>query len=201
MAEGRHQGAAGGRSSLRPPDAALEPEHAPLHLRRARRDPHHRPAADRGAARAGAASSSPRSPAKGGIVLFVGTKKQARDSVKEWAERCGMPYVNHRWLGGLLTNFKTISQADRAPARAARAARRTASSTCCRPRSGCRWRPSSRSSSTTSAASRDMQRLPDAVFVIDLKTEEIAVREAERLRDPDHRPGRHQLRPDARSTT
>ena len=41
-------------------------------------------------------------------VLFVGTKKQARDSVKEWAERCQMPYVNRRWLGGLLTNFNTI---------------------------------------------------------------------------------------------
>src|SRR4029450_12138280 len=46
--------------------------------------------------------------AKGGVVLFVGTKKQARDSIEEWAERCGMPYVNRRWLGGLLTNFHTI---------------------------------------------------------------------------------------------
>ena len=47
---------------------------------------------------------------RGGIVLFVGTKKQARDAVKEAAERAGMPYVNHRWLGGLLTNYQTISQ-------------------------------------------------------------------------------------------
>ena len=46
----------------------------------------------------------------GGTVLFVGTKKQARDSVKEWAGRTGMPYVNLRWLGGLLTNFHTISK-------------------------------------------------------------------------------------------
>src|SRR5215208_3975703 len=46
--------------------------------------------------------------AKGGVILFVGTKKQARDSVQDWAERCGMPYVNRRWLGGLLTNFNTI---------------------------------------------------------------------------------------------
>ena len=45
----------------------------------------------------------------GGTVLFVGTKKQARDSVQEWAERCKMPYVNQRWLGGLLTNFNTMS--------------------------------------------------------------------------------------------
>ena len=47
---------------------------------------------------------------RGGIVLFVGTKKQARDAVKDAAERAGMPYVNNRWLGGLLTNFQTINQ-------------------------------------------------------------------------------------------
>ena len=47
---------------------------------------------------------------RGGTVLFVGTKKQAQDAVKEWADRCGMPYVNQRWLGGLLTNFHTISK-------------------------------------------------------------------------------------------
>ena len=46
--------------------------------------------------------------ANGGKILFVGTKRAARDTVKEEAERCGMPYVNHRWLGGMLTNFKTI---------------------------------------------------------------------------------------------
>ena len=46
---------------------------------------------------------------KGGAILFVGTKKQARDAIKEWAERCEMPYVNQRWLGGLLTNFHTMS--------------------------------------------------------------------------------------------
>ncbi|HHJ11625.1 MAG TPA: 30S ribosomal protein S2, partial [Chromatiales bacterium] len=48
--------------------------------------------------------------AKGGIVLFVGTKRSARESVRSEAERCGMPYVNHRWLGGMLTNFKTVRQ-------------------------------------------------------------------------------------------
>ena len=47
---------------------------------------------------------------RGGTVLFVGTKKQARDPIKEAAERAGMPYVNQRWLGGLLTNFQTISK-------------------------------------------------------------------------------------------
>ena len=46
--------------------------------------------------------------AKGGKVLFVGTKRAARNPVREAAERCGMPYVNHRWLGGMPTNFKTV---------------------------------------------------------------------------------------------
>ena len=54
---------------------------------------------------------------RGGTVLFVGTKKQARDAIKESAEASGMPYVNHRWLGGLLTNFGTISRPHQAPAR------------------------------------------------------------------------------------
>ena len=48
--------------------------------------------------------------ADGGTILFVGTKRSARDSVRTQAERCGMPYVSHRWLGGMLTNFKTIKQ-------------------------------------------------------------------------------------------
>src|SRR5207248_9509574 len=47
---------------------------------------------------------------RGGTVLFVGTKKQARDTIRDVAEAAGLPYVNHRWLGGLLTNFETISQ-------------------------------------------------------------------------------------------
>ena len=104
--------------------------------------------------------------------------------VKEWADRSGMPYVNQRWLGGLLTNFQTISKRidrlheldrlkDGRPARPA-----------ARPRSGCRWRPSWRSSSYNLGGVRDMQRLPQAIVIIDLKTEAIAVAEAERLRIP-----------------
>ncbi len=55
--------------------------------------------------------------AGGGTVLFVGTKKQAQDPVKSYADKCGMPYVNERWLGGMLTNFETISQAGQQDAR------------------------------------------------------------------------------------
>ena len=131
---GRHQGAAGGRRPLRPPDAPLEPQDAPLHLRRARRHLHHRPAQDRGAARAGAAVRRPRSPTAAARCCSSAPRSRPATAIKEVAEAAGMPYVNHRWLGGLLTNFQTISKrikrlhdleryADRRPARAAADAR------------------------------------------------------------------------------
>jgi small subunit ribosomal protein S2 len=120
---------------------------------------------------------------RGGTLLFVGTKKQARDAVKEWADRCGMPYVNQRWLGGLLTNFNTMSkridrlhelreladngQLDLLPTKE-RMAREA----------------ELEKLEYNLGGVRDMKRLPDAVFVIDLKTEEIAVAEAKRLRLP-----------------
>ncbi|HVQ59039.1 MAG TPA: 30S ribosomal protein S2 [Solirubrobacterales bacterium] len=119
----------------------------------------------------------------GGTVLFVGTKKQARDVVQEWAERCHMPYVNKRWLGGLLTNFNTMSQ------RIARLHELNG------------WKEEGKLDLLPTkermgmeaelaklefnlGGVRDMDRLPDAVFVTDLKTEEIAVHEAARLRIP-----------------
>jgi small subunit ribosomal protein S2 len=120
---------------------------------------------------------------KGGEVLFVGTKKQARDSIKEWAERCGMPYVNQRWLGGLLTNFHTMS------ARIDRLHELTQ----LRDEGRLDLLPTKERMSMESELEkleynlggvRDMKRLPQAVVIIDLKTEEIAVREAERLRIP-----------------
>jgi small subunit ribosomal protein S2 len=120
---------------------------------------------------------------RGGSVLFVGTKKQARDAVKEVAESAGMPYVNHRWLGGLLTNFQTINkrikrlhdleryategQLDLLPTKE----RMTAQADLEKLRANL-------------GGVKDMQRTPDAMFVVDLKTEEIAVREAQRLRIP-----------------
>ncbi|HEV7399641.1 MAG TPA: 30S ribosomal protein S2, partial [Solirubrobacterales bacterium] len=119
----------------------------------------------------------------GGTVLFVGTKKQARGPVEEWAGRCKMPFVNQRWLGGLLTNFNTMS------ARIARLHELIG------------WREEGKLELLPTkermkllaelaklefnlGGVRDMDRLPDAVFVTDLKTEEIAVREAARLRIP-----------------
>ena len=119
----------------------------------------------------------------GGTVLFVGTKKQARDTVQEWAERCKMPYVNKRWLGGLLTNFNTMS------GRIARLHELNG------------WKEEGKLDLLPTkermgmeaelaklefnlGGVRDMDRVPDAVFVTDLKTEEIAVNEAARLRIP-----------------
>ncbi len=120
---------------------------------------------------------------RGGTVLFVGTKKQARDTVKEVAEAAGMPYVNHRWLGGLLTNFQTINQRIRRlhdlekfeaegqlellPTRERMAAQADLAKL-----------------RANLGGVKNMQRVPDAMFVIDLKTEEIAVKEARRLRIP-----------------
>jgi len=120
---------------------------------------------------------------RGGTVLFVGTKKQARDAIKDTADAAEMPYVNHRWLGGLLTNFQTISlrikrlhdleryetegQLQLLPTRERMAAQADLAKL-----------------RANLGGVKNMQRVPDAVFVIDLKTEAIAVREAQRLRIP-----------------
>ena len=119
----------------------------------------------------------------GGTVLFVGTKKQARDAVEEWATRSGMPFVNRRWLGGLLTNFNTIS------ARIKRLHELTEH----QEQGRLELLPTKERMGMQAELAklefnlggvRDMERLPDAVFVTDLKTEEIAVAEAARLRIP-----------------
>ncbi|HWX97044.1 MAG TPA: 30S ribosomal protein S2 [Solirubrobacteraceae bacterium] len=120
---------------------------------------------------------------RGGTVLFVGTKKQARDTIRDVAEAAGMPYVNHRWLGGLLTNFETISQRirrlhdlERFEAEGQLELLPT------------RERMSAQADLAKLRANlggvKNMQRVPDAMFVIDLKTEVIAVKEAQRLRIP-----------------
>jgi small subunit ribosomal protein S2 len=120
---------------------------------------------------------------RGGTVMFVGTKKQARDGIKEVAEAADMPYVNHRWLGGLLTNFQTISgrikrlhDLERYDTEGQLALLPT------------RERMSAQADLAKLRANlggvKNMQRPPDAMFVIDLKTEVIAVQEARRLRIP-----------------
>jgi small subunit ribosomal protein S2 len=120
---------------------------------------------------------------RGGTVLFVGTKKQARDTVKDVAEAADMPFVNHRWLGGLLTNFQTISLRIRRLHDLERY--ETEGQLALLPT---RERMAAQADLAKLRANlggvKNMQRVPDAMFVIDLKTEEIAVKEARRLRIP-----------------
>jgi small subunit ribosomal protein S2 len=120
---------------------------------------------------------------RGGTILFVGTKKQARDAVAEGAERAGMPYVNQRWLGGLLTNYQTISKRiNRLHELNEWVENGTIAMLPTRERITAE---KEREKLTVNLGGvRDMQRTPDAVFVIDIKTEAIAVKEAERLEIP-----------------
>ncbi len=122
--------------------------------------------------------------AKGGHVLLVGTKKQAQDAVREEADRCGMFYVNTRWLGGTLTNFQTIKQSiDRlkkleetleSPVMAEALTKKEMLNI------------SRERDKLLSALGgiKNMRKLPDALFVIDPQKEEIAVREANKLHIP-----------------
>src|ERR1700712_5338860 len=119
----------------------------------------------------------------GGTVLFVGTKKQARDVVQEWAERCKMPYVNRRWLGGLLTNFQTMS------GRISRLHelngwKEEGKLALLPTKERMKMEAELAKLEVNLGGGRDIDRPPAAVFVTDLKTEEIAVHEAARLRIP-----------------
>ncbi len=120
---------------------------------------------------------------QGGNVLFVGTKKQAMDSVREWAERSEMPYVNHRWLGGLLTNYSTISKRiERLHEleELAEDGRLELLPT----KEKMSMQAELRKLDYNLGGVRDMKRVPNAIFIADLKTEEIALREGARLRIP-----------------
>lgn len=121
--------------------------------------------------------------AEGGTILFVGTKKQAQDAIKTEAERCGMFYVNERWLGGMLTNFKTIQSRvkrlkeieamsedgtfDVLPKKEVIALKKE-------------WAKLEKNL----GGIKDMKRLPDAIFIVDPKKERICVQEAHTLGIP-----------------
>jgi small subunit ribosomal protein S2 len=121
--------------------------------------------------------------ANGGKILFVGTKRAARDAIREEAIRCGMPYVNHRWLGGMLTNFKTIKQSikrlkeleamfedgtvDRFSKKEALGFSRERDKL-----------------ALSLGGIKDMEALPDALFVVDVGHERIGVSEANKLGIP-----------------
>ena len=96
------------RGPFRPSRQPLEPQDAAVHLRPPQSDPHHRRPRNDPRPAAGQEVPARRSPSQGSLVLFVGTKRQAADAVEQRGRRCGMPYVSDRWLGGTLTNFRTI---------------------------------------------------------------------------------------------
>jgi small subunit ribosomal protein S2 len=121
--------------------------------------------------------------AQGGIVLFVGTKKQAMDAIYEEATRCGMFYVNHRWLGGMLTNFQTISRSidrlknfetmkedgtlKRFPKKEVLVMEKKAAKL-----------------ERALGGIKNMGRLPDLIYIVDPRKEDIAVQEAQRMHIP-----------------
>ena len=118
--------------------------------------------------------------ADGGTVLFVGSKRAARDAVRQAAERCEMPYVSYRWLGGMLTNFKTIRQSVK---RLKELEEITNSETADQltKKEVLGLRREQEKLERSLGGIKDMTGLPDALFVIDVGREEIAVREASKL--------------------
>ncbi|MGO9582256.1 MAG: 30S ribosomal protein S2 [Acidimicrobiales bacterium] len=121
--------------------------------------------------------------AGGGVILFVGTKKQTQDPVAEFATACGMPYVNQRWLGGMLTNFQTVAGRVRklVELEAARAAGDFAAMP---KKEALSHERELEKLDRNLGGLRRLERPPDAIFVIDTKKEHIAVTEANKLHLP-----------------
>jgi small subunit ribosomal protein S2 len=117
---------------------------------------------------------------RGGTVLFVGTKKQAQDSVEEEAQRSGMPYVNHRWLGGLLTNWRTIAERIE-HLHELRRLRDEGQLELLPPKERISMQGELEKLDANLGGVADMRKQPDAVFIVDLRKEQLAVREARRL--------------------
>jgi small subunit ribosomal protein S2 len=117
---------------------------------------------------------------RGGTVLFVGTKKQAQDAVEEEAQRTAMPYVNHRWLGGLLTNWRTIAERIE-HLHELRRLRDEGQLDLLPPKERISMQGELEKLEANLGGVADMRKQPDAVFIIDLRKEQLAVREARRL--------------------
>ena len=121
--------------------------------------------------------------AEGGTVLFVGTKKQAQDSVKSEAERCGMYYVNERWLGGMLTNFKTIQERI-AKLKKIEAMSEDGTFDDLPNKEVIKLKKEWEKLEKNLGGIKDMKKVPDAIFVVDPKKERICVQEAHTLGIP-----------------
>ncbi|MGD8558387.1 MAG: 30S ribosomal protein S2 [Gammaproteobacteria bacterium] len=120
---------------------------------------------------------------KKGNILFVGTKRAARSIVKEQAERCGMPYVNHRWLGGMLTNFNTVKQSIKRLKELETMATDGSFAKLNKKEALMLTREMEKLDRSLGGI-KDMNKLPDAMFVVDVGHEKIAVREAVKLGIP-----------------
>ncbi len=118
--------------------------------------------------------------ADGGTVLFVGTKKQAQDAVKTEAERCGMYYVNERWLGGMLTNFKTI-QSRIKRLKEIEAMQEDGTFDVLPKKEVIALKKEMDKLQKNLGGIKDMKKIPDAIFVVDPKKERICVQEAHTL--------------------
>jgi small subunit ribosomal protein S2 len=121
--------------------------------------------------------------AEGGTLLFVGSKRAARDSIAAEAERCGMPYVSQRWLGGMLTNFKTIRQSIKR-LRELEEITEAGTSTEFTKKEMLGLTRERDKLQRALGGIKQMDNLPDAVFIIDVGHEEIAVKEAGKLSIP-----------------
>src|ERR1700686_995745 len=120
---------------------------------------------------------------EGGIVLFVGTKKQAQEPIQRQADRSGMPYVNFRWLGGMLTNFQTVHSRV-AKLREFQRQIDSGEVDLMSKKEGLKVRRDLAKLERNLGGIKNLEKLPSAVFIIDTKKEHIAVTEANRLRIP-----------------
>ena len=121
--------------------------------------------------------------AEGGTILFVGTKKQAQDAIKVEAERCGQFYVNERWLGGMLTNFKTI-QSRIARLKEIEAMEADGTFEVLPKKEVIELRKELAKLQKNLGGIKEMKRIPDAIFIVDPKKERICIQEAETLGIP-----------------
>ena len=119
----------------------------------------------------------------GGKILFVGTKKQAQDAIRTEAERCGMYYVNERWLGGMLTNFKTI-QSRNARMKEIDAKAEDGTFEVLPKKEVLQLKKQLEKLEKNLGGIRNMKKLPDAIFIVDPKKERICVQEAHTLNIP-----------------
>jgi small subunit ribosomal protein S2 len=121
--------------------------------------------------------------ARGGSIMFIGTKKQAQESVAEQARRVGMPYVNQRWLGGMLTNFSTVYKRLQR-LKELEAIEQTGGQTVLSKKEALMLKREQEKLSRTLGGIREMSKLPSAVWIIDTNKEHIAVDEARKLGIP-----------------